>query len=139
MASDDELGTLVGQASTQLTTRELRQNLDSRNELAARRTLLAAERTYAAWVRTALAALITGVGSRALLEGIVGEWIASLTGSLLVLFAGFCLVAAVWPGLEDQVPPTGPDIKRIPHRILVGINTALLLLTLAVLVGLWTA
>ena len=139
MASEDEVGIPVGQGIAKLTTRELKENLDSRNELAASRTLLAAERTYAAWVRTALAALVTGVGSRALLEDAVAQWLASLTGSLLVLFAGFCLVAAIWPGLDDQVPPVGPDRKRMPQRVLIGVNCVLLVLTLGVLVGLWAA
>lgn len=110
-----------------------------RDELSERRTLLAAERTYAAWVRTALAALASGVGSRALLAGVLPEWLASLTGTLLVFFAGFCLVAAVWPGINDQVPPVGPDRMRIPHAILLAVNGLLLLLTGAVIIGIWAA
>lgn len=113
-----------------------RERLD---ELSVNRTLLAAERTYAAWVRTALAALVTGVGSRALLEGVVPDWLASLAASLLVLFSGFCLIAAVWPRLNDQVPPLGPDRTRIPHALLLAINAVLLALIFAVLVGVWAA
>jgi len=129
----------IAKAGAQAAVETLSETLDHRNELAVRRTLLAAERTYAAWLRTALAALVTGVGSRAFLENVVPDWLASLAGTVLVLLAGFCLIAAVWPGLEDQVPPVGPDRKRIPHRLLVAVNAVLLVLTFAVLVGLWAA
>jgi putative membrane protein len=46
---------------------------DRQAQLAADRTLFAAERTYAAWVRTGLAALASGVGAKKLLEGVIPE------------------------------------------------------------------
>ena len=69
---------------------------DRRTELAADRTILAGERTYAAWVRTGLAALASGVGARALLKDVVFPWLATATGTVLVLFSAFCFIAAVW-------------------------------------------
>ena len=65
---------------------------DRRTELAADRTVLAAERTYAAWVRTGLAALASGIGARALLEKVVPDWLIGATGSVLILFSGFCTI-----------------------------------------------
>ena len=102
---------------------------DRRTVLAADRTLLAAERTYAAWVRTALGALASGVGAPALLTGVIPEWLARATGTLLIVFSGFCLVAAVWRDLRDGLPPPSPDVKPIP--------AVLLLVVLAALVGVW--
>ena len=69
---------------------------DRRTELAANRTVLAAERTYAAWVRTGLAALAAGVGAQALFEEVIPGWLSLLTDSTLILFSGFCFMAAVW-------------------------------------------
>ena len=46
---------------------------DHRNELAADRTVYAAERTYAAWVRTGLSSMASGVGAKKLLEGVIPE------------------------------------------------------------------
>src|SRR6202163_1987503 len=69
---------------------------DRRTELAADRTLFAAERTYAAWVRTGLVAMASGIGAKALLAGVVPQWLIMLTGSVLVLFSVFCFGAAVW-------------------------------------------
>ena len=68
---------------------------DRRTELAADRTILAGERTYAAWVRTGLAALASGIGARALLKDVVFPWLATATGTMLILFSAFCFVAAV--------------------------------------------
>ncbi|HKT85923.1 MAG TPA: DUF202 domain-containing protein [Novosphingobium sp.] len=107
---------------------------DRRTELAADRTVLAAERTYAAWVRTGLAALASGIGARALLEDIVPKWLGMATGSVLVVFAGVCFVAAVWRQMLRVAPPR-PDTPRLPAAMLIAINGFLLLVSLAALVG----
>lgn len=110
---------------------------DRRTELAADRTLLAAERTYAAWVRTGLAALAAGIGARALLDKLVPGWLIIATGTLLILFSGFCFVAAVWRQMARFAPPP-PDTRRIPSWLLIAINGFLLLVSLAALIGIWT-
>jgi putative membrane protein len=112
---------------------------DRRTVLAGDRTLLAAERTYAAWVRTALAALAAGIGARALVKDILPEWVGKLTGSVLVMFAGFCLVAAVWRELRGFPATPTPDIRPIPRALLVPINFFLLLVAVAALIGIWSA
>lgn len=48
---------------------------DRHTELAANRAVLAAERTYAAWVRTGLTALAAGVGAKAVLGEVLPEWV----------------------------------------------------------------
>lgn len=110
---------------------------DRRTQLAADRTIFAAERTYAAWVRTGLSALAAGVGAKALLKDVVDPWLASTTGSLLILFSAFCFVAAVWRELDAGAPPPRPDIRRLPRWLLVGVNGFLVLVALAALVGIW--
>jgi putative membrane protein len=112
---------------------------DRRTVLSADRTLFAAERTYAAWVRTALAALASGVGATAVMKEVLPLWLAKLTGSVLVVFAGFCLVAAVWRELQGVKQLRQPDIRPIPTTLLVPINGLLLLVTIAALVGIWSA
>lgn len=118
---------------------ELTESADRRTVLAGDRTLLAAERTYAAWVRTALAALASGVGARALMHGVLPEWVGKLSGSVLVIFAGFCLVAAVWRELHGAPAPPSPDVRRVPASLLIPMNGFLLLVAIAALVGIWAA
>lgn len=112
---------------------------DRRTVLSADRTLFAAERTYAAWVRTALAALASGVGATAVMKEVLPLWLAKLTGSVLVLFAAFCLVAAIWRELHGVKQLRHPDIRPIPAALLVPINGFLLLVAIAALVGIWSA
>ena len=93
-------------------TTELTDSADRRTTLSSDRTLLAAERTYAAWVRTALAALAAGVGARALVKDILPLWVGKLTGTVLIVFAGFCLVAAVWRELRGVPTTPNPTSRR---------------------------
>lgn len=109
---------------------------DRRTELAADRTILAAERTYAAWVRTGLAALASGIGARALLDQLVPQVLIGATGSVLILFSGFCFVAGVWRQMLRVAPPR-PDTRRLPPWLLLSVNAFLLLVALAALVGIW--
>jgi putative membrane protein len=120
-------------------TTELTDSADRRTTLASDRTLLAAERTYAAWVRTALAALAAGVGARALVKDVLPEWVGKLTGTVLIAFAGFCLVAAVWRELRGIPSSAHPDIPSIPRALLVPMNLFLLFVAIAALIGIWSA
>jgi putative membrane protein len=118
---------------------QLTDSADRRTELAADRTLLAAERTYAAWVRTALAALASGIGARALVKDILPDWVGQVTGSVLILFAGFCLVAAVWREIQGVERVGAKDFRKIPVALLVPMNLFLLLVAIAALIGVWAA
>jgi putative membrane protein len=112
---------------------------DRRTVLSADRTLLAAERTYAAWVRTALAAIASGIGATALTRDMLPQWVGKLSGTVLVIFAGFCLVAAVWRELRGVEHLKHPDMRPIPKALLVPLNGFLLLVAVAALVGIWAA
>lgn len=79
-----------------LSTYGVEDSAERTTQLAADRTVFAAERTYAAWVRTGLLAMASGIGAKALLSGLIPEWLIVVTGSVLVLFSAFCLGAAVW-------------------------------------------
>jgi putative membrane protein len=129
-----ESGKSVEQSSKRVSVEAQRQV-----QLAADRTLLAAERTYAAWVRTGLSSLAAGVGARALLEGVIPLWLTRLTGTVLIIFAGFCFVAAVWRDLSRPVPPPATDLKPIPRGLLVPLSAFLLMVAAAALIGIWAA
>jgi len=118
--------------------KEQTDSADRRTELAVDRTVLAAERTYAAWVRTGLASLAAGVGARALLADVVHPSLALATASLLILFSGFCFLAAVWREMMKIAPPQ-PHAPRLPPALLLLVNGFLTLVSLAALVGVWTS
>src|SRR4051812_3985728 len=105
--------------------------------LAADRTVLAAERTYAAWVRTGLFALASGIGARALLHGLLPEWLVLADASMLIAFSVFCFGAAIWRHLNPGPPPPAPDVARIPHGVLITVNAFLGVVSVAALIGIW--
>ena len=118
-------------------TRQVSESADRRTELAGDRTIFAAERTYAAWVRTGLASLASGVGARAVLEGIVAEWLIMATATVLVMLSAFCFVAAIWRYLQPGAPLDIPSVRRLPAVMLIGVNVFLMLVSLAALYGIW--
>ena len=110
---------------------------DRRTQLAADRTVFAAERTYAAWVRTGLVALASGIGAKALLKGVVPEWLVIVNASVLVLFSVFCFAAAVWRQVNPGPPPPRPDAHRIYPAFLLAVNAFLSLVSIMALLGIW--
>ena len=114
----------------------LEEETDNRVSLAEDRTFLAAERTYAAWVRTGLAALASGIGVRAILKDGMPMLLVQLTASVLIIFAAFCLCAAIWREFYS-VPAGRTRLSVIPRAILLPLNGFLVLVTLAALVGVW--
>jgi putative membrane protein len=111
---------------------------DRTTRLAADRTILAAERTYAAWVRTGLFALASGVGARALLTGLLPEWLVQSDASVLIAFSMFCFGAAIWRHLNPGPPPPQPGVRQIPRTLLIVVSSFLALVSLAALIGIWT-
>lgn len=109
---------------------------DRRTFLAEERTLLAAERTYAAWMRTGLTSLAAGVGAKALLQGLVSDWLAMATAIVLVVFAQFCFAAGVWREWIDGSAIKGAQLRRLPPWLLIMFNGFLIVLALVVVIDL---
>jgi putative membrane protein len=118
-------------------SRQAKDSADRRTELAADRTVLAAERTYASWVQLGLASLAAGIGAKKLLADVVPEWMIILQGTLLVAFSAFCFGAAVWRQIAPGVPPPRPDVRRIPPSALITVNALLALVALSALLSIW--
>jgi inner membrane protein YidH len=112
---------------------------DHTTRLAADRTILAAERTYAAWIRTGLFALASGVGARALLTGLLPEWLILADASMLIAFSVFCFGAAIWRHLNPGPPPPRPAVRQIPRTLLITVSGFLALVSIAALIGIWAA
>src|SRR5918997_1157460 len=94
-----------------------------------------ADRTYAAWVRTGLASLASGIGAKKLLDGVVPDWMIISTGSMLVFFSAFCFAAAVWRQIFQGAGDPEPDVRRIPPFLFVIFNGFLALVALAALIS----
>lgn len=111
---------------------------DPRVLYAADRTVLAAERTYAAWVRTGLVSLVAGVGAKASLGNVLPDWAILFNATLLVLFSGFCFAVAVWRDLRPgHDAPQRSDVWRLPRALMAVVNGGLPLVSLGALMGVW--
>jgi putative membrane protein len=124
-------------AETKHAAAAIEESADLNTRLAADRNILAAEHTYAAWVRTGLFALASGIGARALLERVVPGWLVMADASMLIAFSTFCFGAAIWRQLNPGPPPPRPDLKPIPPAVLIAVNAFLALVSLAALIGIW--
>lgn len=60
-----------------------------------------------------------------------------ITGSILIAFAGFCLVAAVWHEVRTGAQRRGSAIVSLPTALLVTVNAFLMLVCIAAMIGLW--
>ncbi len=102
------------------------------------RTLLATERTYTAWVRTGLAALVAGIGFERFIPGTIPGWSVRLIAVILIVFSIGCFWLALWRyrhlGLRfpDLLPIT------IPLRLITVLTLSLILTALLTLIGLWS-
>lgn len=117
----------------------IEESADLNTRLAADRNILAAERTYAAWVRTGLFALASGVGAHALLNGVVPPWLVLADASVLIAFSMFCFGAAIWRQIEPGPRPPLPQLRQIPRAALIAVNGFLALVSLAALIGIFYA
>ncbi len=124
-------------AETHVAAVAIETSADLNTRLAADRNVLAAERTYAAWVRTGLFALASAIGARALLNGVVPDWLVLADASVLIVFSVFCFIAAIWRELNPGAPPPVPRLRAIPRPVLIGVNGFLALVSLAALIGIW--
>ena len=126
-------------AETREAAAAIETSADLNTRLAADRNILAAERTYAAWVRTGLFALASGIGAHALLNGVVPGWLAMADASMLIVFSIFCFGAAIWRHLNPGPPPPVPQLAPIPRAALITVIAFLALVSLAALIGIWFA
>jgi putative membrane protein len=124
-------------AETKQAAAAIEVSADLNTRLAADRNILAAERTYAAWVRTGLFALASGIGARALLTGIVPSWLVLADATMLIAFSTFCFGAAIWRHLHPGPAPPLPQIHQIPSGVLIVVNAFLALVSVAALIGIW--
>jgi putative membrane protein len=102
------------------------------------RTVLANERTYAAWIRTGLAALAAGVAVEKLLVGIMADWSIRSIAVILILYSGGVFALAGWRYTHLGAKLTRADVKAAPVIVTTGASIVLVLCSLFAFIDLWT-
>ncbi|CAN5179134.1 hypothetical protein BH23VER1_BH23VER1_17150 [soil metagenome] len=108
----------------------------SRTDLAEDRTLLANERTFAGWTRTALACVGVGLGTQALFKEVEPTWIAKGIATIFVLVGVYLIWNATRQARHSASRLDGHRIDLMPstrfRRVAVGVTLGSLLLLVAI-------
>lgn len=88
--------------------------ISEKNSLALDRTVLANERTYQAWVRTGLAALISGLGIEKFMNDIEPVWPLLLVTIILLLFSAAAFLLSAWRYAHLHVRVANLDVDLMP-------------------------
>jgi putative membrane protein len=112
---------------------------DEHRGYAEQRTLLANERTYAAWIRTGLAALAAGIAVERFTPGTIPDWTARLIAMLLIILSVAFFSLALWRYRHLEI--RFPKLERVTIALpVIWISSLLLIMcALLALIGIWLA
>ena len=105
--------------------------------LALDRTVLANERTYAAWIRTGLAALVSALGIARFMLDTMPLWSILVIAVLLVLFSAASFLIAAWRFENLHLGIAHLDVNTVPVALIKGLSYLLTGCSLLAMVGLW--
>ena len=108
-----------------------------RTDLAEDRNIMAMERTFAGWMRTAFAAIGIGLGFRALFGSWDPAWMPKVIASLFILGGGWLAITAQQRACKtltrlsthEFAPIPTPNFRVMAYGVAIG--------ALVVTVGLW--
>jgi putative membrane protein len=110
---------------------------DPRPRLAYDRTLLANERTFAAWLRTGLSVAGVGIAAAHLMPGGDGPRPAVLTAGALLVFAGIAIIAfGAWrfAAVARDLAGSGSRSTEVSSRIVYALAALVSVLLVVLLV-----
>jgi len=107
------------------------------NRLALDRTVLANERTYTAWIRTGLAALVAGLGIARFMLDAMPLWSVRVLTTFLILFSAAAFLLAAWRYENLHVEMAHLDVNMLPRATVKALSIVLAGCSFFALVGLW--
>ncbi len=102
-----------------------------------RTSVLANERTYAAWIRTGLTSLAAGVAMERLLLTIIPPFTNRLIGTILIACSGLFFLLAAWRYWYVGSRLRSSRVSGTPIVILCLISFCLIIVSLIALLGVW--
>ncbi|MEC7838462.1 MAG: DUF202 domain-containing protein [Chlamydiota bacterium] len=114
-------------------------HITSKRESSERTSVLANERTYAAWLRTGLTALAAGLGIEKFLGdgSVIPINLIRIVSISLLSLSTACFYLAAWRYQHVGVRLVSSHVSGAPVWLLVLISGILCCVTLITLVGLW--
>lgn len=110
---------------------------DHRTGYALDRTVLANERTYAAWLRTGLAALAGGIAIEKFMVEAMPTWTIRCIAMILITFSAVAFGLAGWRFTHLGIRLRGADVRMVPSQITTLVSVLLVGCSLLALVGIW--
>lgn len=111
--------------------------VDDRTGYALDRTILANERTYAAWIRTGLTALAAGVAIEKFMVDAMPGWTIRIIAIILIIYSVIAFIIAAWRYSHLGLKLVHVDVKSIPLIVTSGASALLIVCSLLALAGLW--
>ncbi len=109
------------------------------NSMALDRTVLANERTFQAWIRTGLAALVSGLGVAKFLQGTMPQAVLVTVVSILILFSTLAFLLSAWRYSHLHLRIVHLDIDATPMWLAKSISTVLAICSVIALGGILVA
>ncbi len=106
------------------------------NSMALDRTVLANERTFQAWIRTGLAALVSGLGVAKFLQDAMPLSVLLIVVTILVLFSMLAFLLAAWRYSHLHLRIVHLDIDATPMWLAKSISVVLASCSIIALLGL---
>jgi len=100
------------------------------------RTVLANERTFAAWIRTGLAALVGGLAVERILLDVHPAWLIRGVAVALILFSAGAFLLAAWRYAHLGIKLQALDVRLIPTRLTTFLGVVMVLCSLLSLLAL---
>ncbi|NGX58699.1 MAG: hypothetical protein K940chlam3_01607 [Chlamydiae bacterium] len=100
-------------------------------------SVLANERTYAAWTRTGLTALVTGLGVAKFLHGVLPEWMIPIIAMILFFCSASFFTLAAWRYSHVGIRMRTTKVAGASTFILLILTVLLGLISLASAIGIW--
>ncbi|MCB1112873.1 MAG: DUF202 domain-containing protein [Chlamydiales bacterium] len=110
------------------------EHLTAKKESMERTSVLANERTYAAWIRTGLTSLATGLAVAKFLVGSLPPYHAEFIALILITFGGLCFALAAWRYDHVAQRLVSTHVSGAPRLFLVFLSS---MLVLCVLLAIW--
>ena len=95
------------------------------NAYAIDRTVLANERTFAAWIRTGLAALAAGLAIEKFMIGVIPSWSHRAIAAMLLFFSLAAFLVAAWRYTHVHLRMAHLDVEAIPRSMVILISLGL--------------
>ena len=112
-------------------------HVTAKRESSERTSVLANERTYAAWVRTGLSAMATGLGAAAFLGGVISDRLIHSLSCILLLLSATCFFLAAWRYRHVGVRMVSTHVAGAPVTLMCMISAFLIAAAVIALVGIW--